>query len=132
MPYADNFVDLVAATSLSDSDLANVSYTEMERVLVTSGKAWVGGATSTAALNSWISGTHPLSTGTVFTNSFGTWAVITKIDRLPNTYEGGGYHTDAGNRFYNDYVANWPTLPQYMVKPYGVVFGINNNKEATF
>ena len=119
MPYADNFVDLVAATGLSDSDLANVSYTEMERVLVTSGKAWVGGSTSTAALNSWISGTHPLSTGTVFTNQYGTWAVITKISRLPNTYEGNCNITNAGNHFYNDQVATWPTLPQWAAKPYG-------------
>ena len=119
MPYADNLLDLVAATGLNDADLSNVSYNEIERVLATGAKAWVGGLTSTAALNSWISGTHPLSTGTVFTDTFGTWAVITKISRLPNTYEGGGSITNAGNRFYNDYMATWPTLPQWAAKPYG-------------
>ena len=126
MPYADNFCDLVAITDLSDVGLSNLSYAEVERVLAMGAQAWVGraaaegpGATS-AALTKWISGTHTLSSATVVTDATGTWAVITKIDRLPGTYEGPHPQAYSGSWFYNDKLATWPTLPQWYAKPLGI------------
>ena len=131
LPYADHFVDLVALTSLADADLNNLSYAEFERVLSTGASAWIGRAAvegaglSAAALTNWINaaGARTYSSSTVISDATGTWAVITKISRLPDTYEGnggaGGALTAAGGRFYNDKVATWPTLPQWYIKPYG-------------
>ena len=125
MPYADNFMDLVAVTGLTDSDLASVSYNEIERILAPGAKAWVGRATaeggslSSAALTTWIAGTHDLSAAAVVSDTNGTWAVITKISRLPDTYEGNMINS-GGSRFHNDKRATWPTLPQWLAKPKGI------------
>jgi len=126
MPYADNFCDLVAISNLADADLRNVSYAEVERVLCMGAKAWVGRAAvegpgaSAGALTKWAGGTHALSTATTVTDATGTWAVITKIGRLPDTYEGPNIQTYSGSWFYNDKKATWPCLPQWYAKPYGI------------
>jgi outer membrane protein assembly factor BamB len=126
MPYADNFCDMVAITDLADADLSTISYNEVERVLCMGAKAWVGraavegpGMTATA-LTKWIGGTHALSSATVVTDATGMWAVITKIDRLPDTYEGPHPQAYSGSWFYNDKKATWPCLPQWYAKPYGI------------
>ena len=126
MPYADNFCDLVAITDLSDSDLDNISYAEVERVLCPGAKAWVGraaaegGGISTRALTKWIAAAHcALSSAAVVTDTAGTWAVIAKIGRLPDTYEGPCIQANSGSWFYNDKKATWPCLPQWYAKPYG-------------
>ncbi|MBU0641168.1 MAG: hypothetical protein KKB50_20100, partial [Planctomycetes bacterium] len=132
LPYADHFVDLMAITGLTDADLAQLSYAEVERVLCTGAKAWIGRAASegagltTTALSAWISGTHELSTATVTTDAAGTWAVITKVERIPDTldgyafnYRGAGRYPSKGSMFFDDQKATWPCLPQSFVKPYG-------------
>ena len=127
LPYADHFCDLVCMTGLADTNFNNISYAEVERVLCTGAKAWIGRAAvegaglSMGTLTNWVNaaGTRALSSATVTNDGNGTWAVITKISRLPNTYEGSGKKTSAGDYFYNDKVATWPTLPQWFVKPYG-------------
>ena len=132
LPYADHFCDLVCITGLVDTNFNTISYAELERVLCTGAKAWIGRATvegaglATATLTNWIAaaGTRSLSSATVVNDASGTWVMITKISRLANTYEGDGSHgglTTAGGRFYNDKVATWPTLPQWFVKPYGTI-----------
>ena len=126
MPYADNFCDLVAITNLVDADLSSTSYAEIERVLCLGAKAWVGRAAaegpgmSAGALTKWIAGTHALSSATVVTDATGIWAVITKIDRLSDTYEGPNIQSYSGSWFYNDKRATWPCLPQWYAKPYGI------------
>ena len=141
MPYADHFCDLVCFAGLADTSFNNVSYAEVERILCVGAKAWIGRAAaegaglSAATLTNWITaaGARTLSSATVVSDDTGTWAVITKISRLANTYEGDGSHgglTTAGGRFYNDKVATWPTLPQWYAKPYGHICYDGNNKVA--
>lgn len=134
MPYAENFVDLIAITDLKDADLATVSYVEIERALNPGAKAWVGRATAegagitAGALTSWanagLSRTNALSSAIVVTDAFGTWAVITKVRKLPNTEEwpgqpgNGMYQKDASNNRYSSDMAGFPFLPQTKMKPY--------------
>ena len=96
MPYADHYCDLICITGLADTNFTSISYAEIERVLCTGAKAWVGRAAvegaglSATTLTNWITaaGVRMLSSATVVSDVTGTWAVITKIPRLANTYEG--------------------------------------------
>ena len=127
MPYADHYCDLLAITSLTDTDLNNISYAEIERVISTGAKAWIGRAAvegaglSASTLTNWINAAvaRTYSSAIVVSDATGTWAVITKINRLQNTYEGKSGAANSGSWFYNDKVATWPSLPQWFVKPYG-------------
>ena len=134
LPYADNICDLLCITRLADTNFSTISYAEVERVLCTGAKAWIGRAAaegdglSADTLTNWIhaAGTRMRSSAAVITDANGTWAVITKISRMPNTYEGpcdtgGGSRNNAGSAFYSDKLAAWPNLPQFFVKPLGTI-----------
>jgi outer membrane protein assembly factor BamB len=125
LPYADNFVDLIVVTNLTDAGLAGVSYAEIQRVLCAGGKAWIGRATAEgggvtqAALQSWYNAaTRTLTTATTSAAN-GVWAVITK---QTNPRTDSWTHTTHGpdnNPVSLDSVVKWPFLPQWWQKPMG-------------
>ena len=129
MPYADHYCDLICATGLADTNFNAISYAEIERVLCAGAQAWIGRAAvegaglSASTLTNWINavGARALSSASVVSDATGIWAVITKVDRLPDTYEGVSKPAYSGSYFYNDKKATWPCLPQWFVKPYGNV-----------
>ena len=129
MPYIDRFVDLIVITNLTDTDLATVSYAEIQRTLCPDGKAWIGRATqegagiTQTALQNWINAADKKwSTATVST-AFGTWAVITRkelsgVDVWPRH----NYDVN-GTRYSKDSVYSFPWLPQIKLKPYDNPYG---------
>ena len=124
MPYMDRFIDLIVITNVSDADLAQIPYAEIQRALAPDGLAFIGRATSegagitSAALQNWINAASKTRSTAAVSTTLGTWAVITGkelsgIDVWPRH----SYDAD-GIRYSKDSVASYPWLPQAKMKPY--------------
>lgn len=129
LPYVDRFVTAVVITNLTDADLANVPYAEVQRVLSPGGVAWVGRATSEGtgitqtALQNWINAASKTRSTAVVSSSNGTWAVISGRE-LSGVDVWCRHDYDAsGVRYSKDSVAAFPWLPQAKIKPYRKLSG---------
>lgn len=123
LPYASDFVDLLVVADLSDAELSTVSFDDIRRALCPGGKAYVGRASaegaglSTAALQAWCNGKPEV---TVTTDAQGTWAVLTKTEDAGADEWSHRMHGPDNNPFSLDTEFDWPSLPQFRVKPYNV------------
>jgi outer membrane protein assembly factor BamB len=83
LPYADNYVDFLVLSDLTDATLQNVSLQELVRVLVPRGQAIVGhakgeqGELKEDALKTWLAEAG-LPHARIAADPFGTWAEIVK------------------------------------------------------
>lgn len=121
MPYADNLVDLVLITGLTEYLLKSISIKEIMRVLRPKGKAIIGrlkesgGALSADALKSWID--KDVKDAVVSQDEYGLWAVITKPVPAGIDCWSHWAHGPDNNPVSTDTVIKWPFMIQWMDGP---------------
>ncbi len=121
IPLADNYADLLVLDGVTTEDLSGIPQQELLRVLTPyHGTAFVGnsaGGLDQAALQSWLDGFGVLGAN-ITTDSYGTWARVTKPE-LPgaDSWE-QRYHGPDNNVVSTDTALKAPYLTQWMGKPY--------------
>jgi len=123
LPYADNLIDAVVATALSDRALGGVSPAEIVRVLRPGGVALIGQSPlgpapsvplSEPRLRQWVAGVR----GRTFKDAMGVWAEIRKP--FPDGIDDWTHwqHGPDNNPMSTDRVIRAPYMTQFLAKPW--------------
>ena len=121
LPYADNMVDLIVATCLTEDTLGQLQQSEVNRVLRPGGKAILGSTdkagVSTRQLRAWVEA-EVLLFAEVREDAFGRWAVGTKPTPMGMDDWSHWEHAPDNNPVSNDQLIKAPYMTQWLGKPF--------------
>lgn len=122
LPYADNMVDLVLATCLTDGLMKQLSLVEVARVLRPEGKAILGSprrgdGPNADQLRTWLEPVGNVS-GEVRTDAFGTWLVVTRPPIQGVDAWSHWEHAPDNNPVSTDQVIKAPYMTQWLGQPF--------------